>query len=102
MGTQLKNFCIHSKKSLESQLWRKKQLILKRVTFSILKQKKILLTKFSNLFFNYNKKKQFKKKVDNFKFLNMNKKINSIKLLNSKKKNFFFYFFKSTFIMDTK
>jgi len=88
--TQLKNFCIHSKKSLESQLWRKKQLILKRVTFSILKQKKILLTKFSNLFFNYNKKKQFKKKVDNFKFLNMNKKINSIKLLNSKKKNFFF------------
>lgn len=69
---QFDKFSSNSKKSLEKYSNKKKSIALKKVTFKILKQKKLLLSTFSKLFFNL-KKKQSKKKNNYFKVLTLNK-----------------------------
>merc|ERR1712157_320592 len=79
---KFKKFFSYSKKSF------KKYSNKKKVTFKILKQKNLLLTTFSNCFFNL-KKKQLKRKKSYLKVLTLNKynHLINLKQFKDKKKN---------------
>merc|ERR1711862_830879 len=79
---KFKKFFSYSKKSF------KKYSDKKKVTFKILKQKNLLLTTFSNCFFNL-KKKQLKRKKSYLKVLTLNKynHLINLKQFKDKKKN---------------